>query len=256
MARSVIHAKPEEGCSALSNDVDQRIALIKRGTCPFETKARNAHNAGAIGILIYNAEYDTEYGDAKKPNGYKEHMVRTESDYPQAFNSAAVGFITHRDGMVLKALSEHSTGIKVTFSRYTRTNMDLGFEDVASFSSAGPFGPDNYDLRIKPDIIAPGDEIESAANNNVCGTAKSSGTSMACPIAAGGTALVQEYFEKGYYPGGFPGSGANRAPSGSLLKAIVINGATAMTGIDEEYLEPLEQPPSVSYTHLTLPTKA
>ena len=241
VARSVIHAKPEEGCSALSNDVDQRIALIKRGTCPFETKARNAYNAGAIGVLIYNAEYDT---DLQNPNGYKIHMGRSESDYPQAFNSAAVGFITHRDGLVLKALSEHSTGIKVTFSRYTRTNMDLGFEDVAYFSSAGPFGPDNYDLRIKPDIIAPGDEIKSAANNNVCGTATSSGTSMACPIAAGGTALVQEYFEKGYYPGGFPGSGANRAPSGSLLKAIVINGATAMTGIDEEYLEPLEQPPS------------
>ena len=191
VARSVIHAKPEEGCSALSNDVDQRIALIKRGTCPFETKARNAYNAGAIGILIYNSEYDT---DLQNPNGYKIHMGRSESDYPQAFNSAAVGFITHRDGLVLKALSEHSTGIKVTFSRYTRTNMDLGFEDVAYFSSAGPFGPDNYDLRIKPDIIAPGDEIESAANNNVCGTAKSSGTSMACPIAAGGTALDARIF--------------------------------------------------------------
>ena len=116
--------------------------------------------------MIYNAEYDT---DLQKPNGYKEHMGRSESDYPQAFNSAAVGFITHRDGMVLKALSEHSTGIKVTFSRYTRTNMDLGFEDVAYFSSAGPFGPDNYDLRIKPDIIAPGDEIESAARTTTQG---------------------------------------------------------------------------------------
>ena len=73
--------------------------------------------------MIYNSEYDTEYD-----NGYKIHISRSESDYPQAFNSAAVGFITHRDGLILKALSEHSTGIKVTFSRYTRTNMDLGLK--------------------------------------------------------------------------------------------------------------------------------
>jgi outer membrane biosynthesis protein TonB len=240
VARSVIHATPEDGCSALSNAVyTDGIVLIKRGTCTFELKARNAYTAGAKGILIYNYEYDTAL-----QNGYKIHMGRDETAYPQPFNSAAVGFITHRDGLILKALSERSAGIKVTFSRYTRTNMDLGFEDVASFSSSGPFGPDNDALRIKPDIITPGDNIKSAAVNAVCGFATMSGTSMACPIAAGGTALVQEYFEKGYYPGGTAGSGASYSPSGSLMKAVVINGATAMTGIDEEYQEPLEQPPS------------
>jgi len=240
VARSVIHATPEEGCAALSNAVyTDAIVLVKRGTCSFELKARNAYTAGAKGILIYNYEYDTNL-----QNGYKIHMSRDEAAYPLAFTSAAVGFITHRDGLILKALSERSTGIKVTFSRYTRTNMDLGFEDVASFSSSGPFGSDNDDLRIKPDIIAPGDSITSAYINSVCGTATISGTSMACPIAAGGTALVQEYFEKGYYPGGIAGSSASYAPSGSLMKAIVINGAMAMTGIDEEYQEPLEQPPS------------
>ena len=95
-------------------------------------------------------------------------MSRDEASYPLAFTSA-VGFITHRDGLILKALSERSTGIKVTFSRYTRTNMDLGFEDVASFSSSGPFGSDNDDLRIKPDIIAPGDSITSAYINEGSG---------------------------------------------------------------------------------------
>jgi hypothetical protein len=142
------------------------IVLVKRGpprgTCSFELKARNAYSAGAKGILIYNYEYDTNL-----QNGYKIHMSRDEAAYPLAFTSAAVGFITHRDGLILKALSDRSTGIKVTFSRYTRTNMDLGFEDVASFSSSGPFGSDDDDLRIKPDIIAPGDRITSAAVNSV-----------------------------------------------------------------------------------------
>ena len=161
VARSVIHATPEEGCAALSNAVyTDAIVLVKRGTCSFELKARNAYTAGAKGILIYNYEYDTNL-----QNGYKIHMSRDEAAYPLAFTSAAVGFITHRDGLILKALSERSTGIKVTFSRYTRTNMDLGFEDVASFSSSGPFGSDNDDLRIKPDIIAPGDSITSAYIN-------------------------------------------------------------------------------------------
>lgn len=43
-----------DGCSALTNasDVAGRIALLDRGTCSFVTKAKNAQNAGAIGLII------------------------------------------------------------------------------------------------------------------------------------------------------------------------------------------------------------
>ena len=45
-----------DGCSAITNAaaVAGRIALMDRGTCGFVVKAKNAQNAGAIGVIIAN----------------------------------------------------------------------------------------------------------------------------------------------------------------------------------------------------------
>lgn len=47
---------PEQGCATLVNtaDIDGKIAVVWRGTCEFGTKALNAQNAGAIGVVIVN----------------------------------------------------------------------------------------------------------------------------------------------------------------------------------------------------------
>jgi hypothetical protein len=62
---SVIHAVDEvnaagptatDGCTPFTNaaDVAGKIALIERGTCGFTSKVKNAQDAGAIGVIIYN----------------------------------------------------------------------------------------------------------------------------------------------------------------------------------------------------------
>jgi hypothetical protein len=82
---------------------------------------------------------------------------------------------------------------------------------IASFSSIGP----TYDGRIKPDLIAPGDFIQSAfagspkktieywdnPSGNLtweelssCAVHQMSGTSMATPITAGTALLIRQYF--------------------------------------------------------------
>lgn len=43
-----------DGCEAIVNDVNGKIALIDRGTCGFAVKAVNAQNAGAAAIVICN----------------------------------------------------------------------------------------------------------------------------------------------------------------------------------------------------------
>ena len=45
-----------DGCSAFTNaaSVAGKIALVERGTCGFAVKARNATNAGAVAVIIYN----------------------------------------------------------------------------------------------------------------------------------------------------------------------------------------------------------
>ena len=43
-----------DGCDAIVNDITGQIALIDRGACNFAVKAKNAQNAGAIGVIIAN----------------------------------------------------------------------------------------------------------------------------------------------------------------------------------------------------------
>lgn len=45
-----------DGCTAFTNaaNVAGKIALVRRGTCTFAVKAKNAQNAGAIGVIIAN----------------------------------------------------------------------------------------------------------------------------------------------------------------------------------------------------------
>lgn len=112
---------------------------------------------------------------------------------------------------------------------------------MAAFSSRGP----TDDLRIKPDVVAPGTNIlsvRSSAYDNP-DTRKilggdleddhplhrlycwSSGTSMATPLVAGAAALIRQYLvqERGHVLGG-------SKPSGALLKALIVNGAVPLTG--------------------------
>lgn len=96
---------------------------------------------------------------------------------------------------------------------------------AASFSSRGP----TNDGRVKPDIMAPGSSIISAAGDNNhtdfnCSTKSLSGTSMACPTAAGAAALLREYFSTGFYPSGRKNGADSLETSASLVKAVLLNG--------------------------------
>ncbi|KAF5835251.1 hypothetical protein DUNSADRAFT_7698 [Dunaliella salina] len=106
------------------------------------------------------------------------------------------------------------------------------------FSSFGP-SESNDDVRIMPQLVAPGVTL-SAGTNGIYDASQGSctpvvntqqGTSMACPAAAGAATLVRQYFMDGFYP-----SGAKRAedgfePSASLLTAVLVAGASTMTGL-------------------------
>jgi len=120
----------------------------------------------------------------------------------------------------------------VTAPVYTpdRRNIET---TIPKFSSKGP----TSDGRYKPDILAPGEYTESVISDGkivtgqtTCSnTRKMEGTSMATPIAAGGTALVRQYLREGWYPNGRKEKkNAFKNPSAALIKAIIINGAEPM----------------------------
>lgn len=146
------------------------------------------------------------------------------------------------------------------------TSSGIRPDDVAAFSAFGPTDDSAcrvgsivslYALmlstgRIKPDILAVGDRVESASvpseSSNPgasCALFVRSGTSMAAPAIAGAIALLRQYFEDGYafQQEPAPNASLGSTPSGALLKAVLLNGAVEMEGLSELGL-PLELVPS------------
>ncbi|MEM3396470.1 MAG: S8 family serine peptidase [Thermoplasmata archaeon] len=136
----------------------------------------------------------------------------------------------HKDMLIFFAAGNSGSGPNTVGSPGTAKNIvtvgatsHYGTE-IADFSSRGP----TADGRLKPTICAPGRYIVSAdsdgnLHSNNSGYITMSGTSMATPTAAGGAALVRQYFTEGWYPTGTKVSSNGFTPSAALIKAALIN---------------------------------
>ena len=124
-------------------------------------------------------------------------------------------------------------------------------ENLSGYSSHGP----TLDGRIKPDIVVPGTlrsateftgvpssfgsatsttALDAAVNpvapNNNRDFRLNTSTSFACSLAAGGAALVRQYFVEGFYPTGTKTAANSLNPSNALIKAVVLNSGRNLTG--------------------------
>ena len=108
-----------------------------------------------------------------------------------------------------------------------------GVEPGVSASSVMPEssrGP-TLDGRLRPSVMAQGRAVVSAASDANLGTSNCSscsldGTSMSAPTVAGLAALVREYYEEGFYATGARTPAQGFLPTGALVKATLIDGAT------------------------------
>jgi minor extracellular serine protease Vpr len=159
--------EPAFGCSAITTDVDGKIALIDRGpvpgACSFTTKVRNAEAAGAVGVLFVN----NVAGDPTAPGA---DGTKPEPTIPAAMVGKDEGAAMKPSGTV--------TVDGTSPQEVLTANADI----IAGFNE-----------NIKPDVTAPGVNVFSSVFDEATGDlgwAMFSGTSMATPHVAGSAALL------------------------------------------------------------------
>ena len=139
-----------------------KIALVSRGKMTYQKKVENLYDLKPAGIVVYN----------NVSVGSLIAMNLTTQDMPAAFISQA-------DGQAMLDAPEH----KLSIAEGQVLPQSTIYE--ASEFSAWGVSPD---LRLKPEIAAPGGEVFSSIPDGAY--EQSSGTSMATPQMAGVSTIV------------------------------------------------------------------
>ncbi|SFQ26038.1 Peptidase inhibitor I9 [Lachnospiraceae bacterium XBB1006] len=184
-------------------NVKNKVAMIQRGENTFQEKHDNAAKAGAAAAIVYN---NTSGSLTMSIENYRIPCV----------------FVTAKDG---KKIIEEGEFKFDPDKRDNVANPDAW--TMCDFSSIGS----TPSLEIKPEITAPGGSIYSAfysdkkgnGYDSVYGTI--SGTSMASPHIAGGTAIVREYVNKNF-------KGLDRIKTTQLVNNLTMSTAKPVTQQD------------------------
>ena len=145
------------------------IVVTQRGDCPRTDRPNLGEAAGAAAVVMVNA-------------GSATGLPPFEGPIPDV----TIPFlgVTSRDGALLQAAANQlvtiTAGPDISNPSYAR---------ATDFSSSGPTSGTSA---LKPDVMAPGASVLSAAVGTGTDGITESGTSMASPLVAGIAALVRE----------------------------------------------------------------
>jgi subtilisin family serine protease len=166
------------------------------------------------------AQFDELVRDADPSNPGEQPYILEFSSGNAGPDSQTVGSPATAKNVIATGASQNVPGfLAQTYGLYAD-----GADTMADFSSRGPC----EDGRIKPDVVAPGTWIASAASSAAMDIASVSwtaiddyyvymgGTSMSGPHAAGAAAVFVQYYKSLH---------TNAVPSPALVKAALINSA-------------------------------
>ena len=247
-------ANPLNACAQLVNSETCRGAVILtlRGDCKFYLKAANVQAFGGVAMIVVTTVDADDHG--------KPFPMPTDNEAPTIVVPALM--VAHTADALLTLTDDEQRKVKFTFP--VALNADaFDVNRLASFSSRGP----TVDGRIKPDVLAPGEKIQSSystkrnddyqcdprRNGNTLRALQ--GTSMATPVAAGNAAIVRQYFTDGYYmpPDGpitTPPTSAERRqlygfdPTSALIKGVLMHSSQSITSEHVSY-EQIRRDPSL-----------
>ncbi|MBU5595131.1 S8 family serine peptidase [Amphibacillus sp. MSJ-3] len=158
-------------------DIEDKFILLQRGLSFIDT-ALAIQNAGGAGMIVYNHS-----------SGYTTMATDKSITIPKLFISKA-------DGEHLIHLLETDQNAWIEFREDTVVTANPEAGQMSSFSSWGL----TPNLDFKPELTAPGGNILSTLQGNDYGL--KSGTSMAAPHVAGGSALILEQIDQHFHLSG------------------------------------------------------
>ncbi|MDO5734441.1 MAG: S8 family serine peptidase [Eubacteriales bacterium] len=175
-------------------DLSGKVALVERGEITFQDKILNAQEAGAEAIIIYqNVNITSQF------MGFGvEHPEDVTIGVFAAFMEP---------GRILKAALNEGKNVTI---RFTDNKIAIPSSEAGAMSAFTSWGP-TIELKLKPEISAPGGNIYSSVDEGGEEYSTSSGTSMACPHVAGAAALIKQAMQE---------KGLNRP---ELIKAVLMN---------------------------------
>ncbi|WP_393966354.1 S8 family serine peptidase [Exiguobacterium sp. S22-S28] len=192
-AKDVIYVGDGSETNYTGKDVKNKVVFVVRdGSFNYGMIQAEAEKQGAAGVIVRGR---VDHGDYVS-------MSLNKPTIPLVSLSIA-------DGNELEAKAKAGKALTVTFDGKAVSAPNPVAGEMSDFTSWGV----TPNLDFKPEITAPGGKIYSTLNDNEYGVM--SGTSMAAPHVAGGTALVMQRVDKD-----FKVSGATRV---KLAKNILMN---------------------------------
>jgi len=168
-----------DGCDPLPDstpDLSNKIVLIRRGSCVFTQKAANAAAKGAKYIMILNNVGGAGGIDVRAVPGIVGSGMTLKSVGDTWLTAIKAG----------KKVTLKMAGIKDTSVSLIVVQNNVTGGALSGYTSWGP----TWEMDLKPQFGSPGGNILSTYPLASGGYAVLSGTSMACPLAAGIVALI------------------------------------------------------------------
>lgn len=205
-------------------DLAGKVAVIKKDKFDLKDAVRNLKFKDVAGIIVINTDqgWNKDY--------YRTHQLLVDDKTLLSYSSIWGISLSGEDGRRLLEVanqSQDNTGLVLRPTIGMKKLIEV--PTVSGFSSWGP----TVNLELKPEIVAPGEDVYATLNDNRYGSM--SGTSMASPIVAGASALLLPRIRQMTPP-----EGMTRM---DLLRVILMNTATPLVDVLDSSGHALENSP-------------